>query len=92
MPVVPDAQTTLLSFLYHVSYNRSVNNAFHNDPDSVMRNDFNLPQNVRDVFRQLGQLVGSLGAAAQQQRAALITQLMGFLSTEITNVQDPRIW
>jgi hypothetical protein len=92
MPVVPDAQTTLLSFLYHVSYNRSVNNAFHNDPDGVMRNDFNLPQNVRDVFRQLGQLVGSLGAAAQQQRAALITQLMGFLSTEITNVQDPRIW
>jgi len=92
MAVSPDAQNSILSFLYHVSYNRSVNRAFHQAPDDVMRLDFNLSQPVRDVLLQLGQLVGDLAPADETQRRALIDQLMGLLGNEFKDGQSKTIW
>jgi hypothetical protein len=92
MALSADSQSTLLSFLYHVSYNRSVKRAFHNAPDDVMSEDFNLSAQIRQVFLNLGQLTGSLELADEAKRKQLIDQLMGLLGDEFKAGQSKVIW
>jgi hypothetical protein len=92
MAVSPDSQNTLLSFLYHVSYNRSVNRAFHHAPDDVMGTDFNLSTEIRQVLLDLGHLTGILTPADEAARKGLIDKLMGLLGDEFKAGQSKFIW
>jgi hypothetical protein len=91
MAIAPDSQNTLLSFLYHVSYNRSVNRVFHGSPNDVM-DDFNLSAPVRAILQQIGQLTGPITADQEKVRADLIKQLMSLLADEFAKTQSLVDW
>ncbi len=91
MVAVPDSQNTLLSFLYHVSFNRAVRQAFHAS-DQASMNLFNLSDPVRAVLNQLGQLVGDLSPDQTKKRTDLVNQLCGYLAQEFLANQVQTFW
>lgn len=81
----------LLSFLYQVTYNEYVRDAFHANPSGVMWN-FGLSPAVQDLFQQSGKRADQDTPQIQQQRRELVAQLVQHLAADILKKHHKIIW
>jgi hypothetical protein len=81
----------LLSFLYHVIYDRDVNEAFHTNEVGQMK-WFGLSPESQLVFAEGGKLAGQTSEEAQQKREDLLNQLMQQLASELLEGTHKIIW
>ncbi|MGO9604020.1 MAG: hypothetical protein ACLQAT_11575 [Candidatus Binataceae bacterium] len=84
---------SLLSFLYNVSYDSNLSQNFRSFPDDVMRKNFNLSPEVRNVLTQIGQQCSNKPLdRGDPAMKALFDQLLGFLGDELVNDISPTFW
>ena len=79
---------SLLSFLFHATYDETLNEWFHDAPDEVLR-DFELDGAVGEIIRKMGDEHLNPDPAVRQ---AIIRELMPFLEQEIFKKHYREIW
>ena len=79
---------SLLSFLFHATYDETLNEWFHDAPDEVLR-DFDLTGQEADVIRKMGDAHLS---PDPQEKQKIVHTLMSFLEEEILKEHYREIW
>ena len=88
----PDAQNTLLSFLYNVSFNKVVYKAFHESNSKVFEH-FQLSPAMKDVLTKLGEIPTSSAPRPEDDpRRPLMQQLTDLLRDELLTELYRTFW